>query len=579
MTAKSPKQGIGRPGSQENDSMIPTVNPRQSRSLVSVAVLALLLGGCAGPAPTATPARQGAATAPSEAPTAATETPAASKKPVKIRIMSWHGPESLTGYYKGYKQIADAYTARNPHVTFEFVFQPLDGYKELLDTQFVSGSAPEIIHMQPWMFGEYANKGVLHNLNNAYNSKSPYASTERWIDSFAGGEPTFAGVRSSNKYGGIFFVPNDSNPLLSIGVPFFYNKDLFAKAGLDPEKTPANWQEYTTILKTLKEKGITPIAADNARWVGWSLGQVGYQFGEKHVNQFYNEKFTSGNRGVEFYWDKVYVALANGQLADAEFYGDMLTIWKDYAQYWQDGWPGTAEADAPNLFMTGQAAILQAGFWDYAGYANLIGDKFKWGIFPIPVIDGATSKHGIGKYNAPTNQQDYGFTVNAAVEKDKDLEAAVVDFLMFFSSKEQQSQYVQVAKSFSPIDGVDVPAEIKGFVTPVEKSSAAEVVGSSFIEWGDGAIWPGLAQEYLTGKTDLKTFQTKVAESSQKASQAYVESMLGTDGYGKQIADAEAKLAELKSSNAPEVVIKSQQGTVENLKLRLEMMQTYYKKK
>jgi hypothetical protein len=54
--------------------------------------------------------------------------------------------------------------------------------------------------------------------------------------------------------------------------------------------------------------------------------------------------------------------------------------------------------------------------------------------------------------------------------------------------------------------------------------------------------------------------------------------MLGADGYAKQIADAEAKLEELKSSGAAEVVIQSQQGTVDNLKLRLEMMQTYFKK-
>lgn len=524
-----------------------------------VSALAMVLSACAAPA-----APQVAA------PVAPAETPAAAAaKDITIRIMSWHGPESLTGYYKGYKQIADDYTAKHPNVKVEFIFQPLDGYKELLDTQFVSGSAPEIIHMQPWMFGEYSNKGLLYNLSNAYNMKSPYADTERWIDSFAGGEATFAGVRSSNKYGGIFFVPNDSNPLLSIGVPFFYNKDLFTKAGLDPEKTPTNWQEFTTILKTLKDNGIIPIAADNARWIGWSLGQVGYQFGEKYVNQFFDEKFNTGSRGVEFYWDKVYTALANGQLAEADYYQDMLNIWKDYAQYWQDGWAGTSEADAPNLFVTGQAAILQVGFWDYSGYVNLIGDKFKWGIFPIPVIDSATSKFAIGKYNAPSNQQDYGFTVNATVENDKDLEAAVIDFLMYFSSKEAQTKYAQTAKSFSPIEGVEVPAE---------KSTASEVVGSSFIEWGDGAIWPGLAQEYLTGKIDLETFRSKVAESSQKASQAYVEGALGPDGYAKQIGEAEAKLAELKSSDAPDVVIKSQEATIENLKLRLEMMQTHYKK-
>lgn len=518
-------------------------------------ILSLLLAGCVAAAPNSQPADGGQT----------------------IRIMTWHGPDSITKYYAGYKQIADDYTAKHPNVTFEFVYQPLDGYKELLDTQFVSESAPEIIQMQPWMYGEYANKGVLYNLNNAFNSPSPYATTERWIDTFAGGEESFAGIRSSNKFGGIFFVPSDSNAKLSIGVPFFYNKNLFKQAGLDPEKAPQNWEEFRAAMKALKENKIIPIAADNGRWVGWSLGQVGYQFGEQYVNQFYDDKYNSGNRGVEFYWDKVYVALANGQLNNADYYDDMLNLWKDYAQYWQDGWAGTAEADAPNLFMTGQAAMLQSGFWDFQGYADLIGDKFEWGIFPIPVITSETSPLAIGKYNAPTNQQDYGFTVNGTIAKNPDLEKAVIDFLQFMSSVEEQTKYVEIAKSFSPVEGVPVPAEIMGFVNPTEKSTASEVVGPSFIEWGDGAIWPGLSQDFLLGNLDLETYKARVGELSQNGSKGYVESMLGADGYAAQITAAEAKLAEMKAANDHELLIKSQETTIENLKLRLEMMQTYYK--
>ncbi|MEZ4726267.1 MAG: extracellular solute-binding protein [Caldilineaceae bacterium] len=329
-------------------------------------------------------------------------------------------------------------------------------------------------------------------------------------------------------------------------------------------------------MQTLKEQEIIPIAADNGRWIGWSLGQIGYQFGEQYVNQFYDEKYNSGNRGVEFYWDKVYVALANGQLANADYYDDMLNLWKDYAQYWQEGWAGTAEADAPNLFMTGQAAMLQAGFWDFQGYADLIGDKFEWGIFPIPVITAETSPHAIGKYNAPPNQQDYGFTVNGRVEQDPELAKVVVDFLQFMTSVEQQTNYVEIAKSFSPVEGVPVPAEIQGFVNPVEKSTASEVVGPSFIEWGDGAVWPGLSQDFLLGNLDLASYKSRVAELSQNGSKAYVESMLGADGYAAQITAAEAKLAEMKAANDHEMLIQSQEATIENLKLRLEMMQTYY---
>jgi hypothetical protein len=127
------------------------------------------------------------------------------------------------------------------------------------------------------------------------------------------------------------------------------------------------------------------------------------------------------------------------------------------------------------------------------------------------------------------------------------------------------------------VDGVPVPAEIKGFVNPSDRATAVEVVGSSFIEWGDGAIWPGLSQDFLMGNISLDDYKAKVAELSRDGSKGYVEGMIGADGYAAQITAAEAKLAEMQADGSNELMIQSQQATIENLKLRLEMMQTYYK--
>jgi hypothetical protein len=114
-------------------------------------------------------------------------------------------------------------------------------------------------------------------------------------------------------------------------------------------------------------------------------------------------------------------------------------------------------------------------------------------------------------------------------------------------------------------------------VNPSEKASAVEVVGSSFIEWGDGAIWPGLSQDFLMGKISVADYKAKVAELSREASKNYVAGMIGAEGYAPQITAAEAKLAEMKGDGSNELMVKSQETTIENLKLRLEMMQTYFK--
>lgn len=502
----------------------------------------------------------------------------AEDKTYTIRVMSWHGAESPTKIYNGYKQIADNYMATHPNVKIEFVFQPMDGYKELLDTQFISGSAPEVIHMQPWMTKEYANKEQLLDLTNAFNAPSAYApDAERWIDTFELGEASFSRTKADNKFGGIFFVPNDGNPRLAVGQPMLYNKNLFAQAGLDPEKTPANWKEYMDICQALLDAGIPPIASDNERFMSWSLGQVQTSFGEKYVNQFFDEKYNVEGSS-DLFWDKVYISLANGALRDAPYYDDLLNTWKTYAKYWQQGWPGITWPDAKTSVVLGTVAMQQIGTWDIDSYTAEIGDSFEWGVFPIPVVDKETSEYASGLSHAASNQQDYGFSINKSIAQDPGLEAAVIDFMQFLTSKEQQEEYVHIASSFSPVVGVSIPEALAGFVSPVELSIATEVVGCPIVDWSDGATWGPLAQDYLTDRMDLATFKTKVADASAKASQDYLDKMLAPEGFAAQITAAEAKLEELKAEGAAEVVVNSQQAAVDMLKLRDEMVKQYYAK-
>lgn len=52
-------------------------------------------------------------------------------------------------------------------------------------------------------------------------------------------------------------------PLYLIGVPLVWNKQLFAKAGLDPNKAPATWDEFLADCAALKAHGITPLGMGN----------------------------------------------------------------------------------------------------------------------------------------------------------------------------------------------------------------------------------------------------------------------------------------------------------------------------
>jgi sn-glycerol 3-phosphate transport system substrate-binding protein len=48
----------------------------------------------------------------------------------------------------------------------------------------------------------------------------------------------------------------------------WYNKDAFEKAGLDPEKPPATWNDVIAACRALKAKSATPVPMGSA-WPIW----------------------------------------------------------------------------------------------------------------------------------------------------------------------------------------------------------------------------------------------------------------------------------------------------------------------
>ncbi len=62
-----------------------------------------------------------------------------------------------------------------------------------------------------------------------------------------------------NVYGGKVW----GMPLYLMGIPVVYNKTIFRKAGLDPNKPPATWAEFLSDCAKIKAKGIIPFAMGN----------------------------------------------------------------------------------------------------------------------------------------------------------------------------------------------------------------------------------------------------------------------------------------------------------------------------
>lgn len=52
-------------------------------------------------------------------------------------------------------------------------------------------------------------------------------------------------------------------PFYLFGIPLVWNKQLFAQAGLNPDKPPATWDEFLADFAARKTHGITPIGTGN----------------------------------------------------------------------------------------------------------------------------------------------------------------------------------------------------------------------------------------------------------------------------------------------------------------------------
>ena len=116
-----------------------------------------------------------------------------------------------------------------------------------------AGNPPEV---NVGFFGQgsegtsYATSGQLYDLTSAMNQNLPashgYGSNVKWKDAMLPAVKPF--VTLNNKY---WAVPSEIT-----AITFFYNRALFQRAGVTPPKT---WDQFVTVCRKLKAKGIAPL--------------------------------------------------------------------------------------------------------------------------------------------------------------------------------------------------------------------------------------------------------------------------------------------------------------------------------
>lgn len=173
----------------------------------------------------------------------------------KITMTSWLEVEQSVEAI--FKEMIDAFRSANPDIEVETIGLPFNQYKDQLLVMSTSGNAPDVVMGNSQMMVGFNGAGILAPLEDLI-------SKEKQADIF-----------DNNLAGGTFDGKLVAIPWITHPIGLFYNKELFEKAGLDPEKAPETWDE---MVQAAKKVAALKQDKDGNRiyGIGHSIGKVAH---------------------------------------------------------------------------------------------------------------------------------------------------------------------------------------------------------------------------------------------------------------------------------------------------------------
>jgi len=198
----------------------------------------------------------------------ATEAPAPTEIPAEeITItMWWWGEQNVPGLQAYIQESAQKYKELHPNITVVEVLQG-DETVTAFNAAVAAGEGPDIATL--W-YGMYFMPDVFKGNVLPLNDFLPEDELSHWL---AAPLHTWDG-----KVWGF--------DLITTGHPFVYNKEMFEKAGLDPENPPKTFDELLLVCDALNAVGIIPMATGTKDgWMGDVMADV---FGQQDLESSFD---------------------------------------------------------------------------------------------------------------------------------------------------------------------------------------------------------------------------------------------------------------------------------------------------
>ena len=390
------------------------------------------------------------------------------------------------------KAVARAYMDKHPETDVKVEGQTSSTHKDWLDSQFAGGSSvTDADIVQTLLISNAYLTSKMVDYSSYLVKPNPYNQNKSWKDTMEEEAYPLSTDRS-----GIYTLNFTTNMSF-----FFYNKSLWKQAGLTnadgTDKAPKTWDELlefcAQIESNTQEK--VPFAVGGATYttgaMSWLLNIYGDQYYrgiaddihavagdycyDPDIDADWTLDITDKNNDAPSNYTanmlRFYAALMDNEITpkDAKYQAMITNLKKLIPVYCQDNFISNNYYQAEELFWGGNAAMVYNTTDFFNTYKQIFAqrpdaEKFEIGFFPAPPMTGT----GDAKPDADTVRS-VGGAVGwyGVVKKDKKQNDLVMDFMMFWGSKEGQDIYNQSLKEQgayisgnSLVKDVDTPAEI-----------------------------------------------------------------------------------------------------------------------
>jgi raffinose/stachyose/melibiose transport system substrate-binding protein len=398
--------------------------------------------------------------------------------------VKWLHLELDPNYVAIWRKIADKYQADHPGVKIEMQFLENEAFKAKLPTLLQSSDAPDFFYS--WGGGVLKQQlatGTLMDLTEAMNAKDG-----AWVKTY--NPAAIKGLSYDGKVGAVPFKMGT--------VSFFYNKALFAKAGVDAASIKS-WDDYLGAVKKLKGAGIVPIAGGG---------------GEKWPIHFYWSYLVMRNGG-----QKVFDAAKTGE---GEGFNDpaIIKAGEQLAELgklepFQPGYLGATWPQTLGVFGDGKAAMILAFENTAANQRTNAGDgkgldPDNIGRFAFPAVTGGAgaATDTLGGLNG------WAVTKKAPPE--------TLDFLAYLTNAENERE---MAKA-----GMIIPVAVEaldGVTNPLLHESAEQLAHSTWHQnFFDQDLGPSVGRVVNDVSVAVVSGQMSPADGAQQIQDAFEQDQL-----------------------------------------------------